>query len=178
LVALGAKVTESYGGWGLADRVGAVQTALRRIADDVESGAAEVAERLRARNQQGERDAAALSAKTLQCERLASSDGAPRRLLRDSAVRWREEESRQGRRIAADLALVAARAADLRRASAALQGRLQEAAAQQLRLEARLVTLAEVEEHVAGQIAGFAAGVAEIRTVVAAIRALHRELQS
>jgi hypothetical protein len=74
--------------------------------------------------------------------------------------------------------LVAARAADLRRASAALHGRLQEAAAQQLRLEARLVTLAEVEEHVAGQIAGFAAGVAEIRTVVAAIRALHRELQS
>ena len=171
-------MTESYGGWGLTDGVAAVQTALRRIADDVESVAAEVAERMRARNQQGERDAAALAAKVSHGESLASSDGALRRLLRDSATRWREEEAGQGRRIAADLASVAARAADVRRAIVALQGRLQEAAAQQVRLEARLVTLAEFEEYVAGQIAGLAAGVAQIRTVVAGIRALGRELQS
>lgn len=178
MVALGAKVTESRGCRGLADWVAAVQTALRQLADDVESVAAEVAERMRARNQQGERDAAALTANVLQGESLASPNGALRLLLRDSATRWREEEAEQGRRIAADLALVSDRAADIRRAIVDLQGRLQEAAAQQVRLEDRLVTLAKFEEYVVGQIPGFVAGVAQILTVVAGIRALHREVQS
>jgi hypothetical protein len=171
-------VTEGYGGWGLADQVAAVQTALRQIADDVEAVAADVAERMRARNEQGDHDAVTLSAKVSQVESLTAVDGTLRRLLRDSAARWREEEAEQGRRIASDLAVVAARADGLRRAIAALHARLQEATVRQAAFDARLVSLGEFEEQVVGQVAAFGSVVERIRSIVAGVRALQRELQS